>query len=169
VPGSAYVIDAAGEVLAAALDAGEGLVVPNLTEAETVIHGPRPEAVDPHDAPERAVEAVNHLLRLGAHRAIVTAGAAYAEQGPHAPRGWVSAPDVAARNPIGAGDAFAAGLGLRLESGARLDDAVMFGAAVASAHVEAPSEIEPRRVGELAGPHTPSGRARDLSPDGALT
>lgn len=157
--GSHCLIDAAGEVLAATLEAGEGIVVPNLAEAEALLDGPRPEAVHPEDAPERARDAANRLLRRGAHAAIVTAGgagAAYAEQGRSGRRGWVPAPEVAARNPIGAGDAFAAGLGLRLESGAPLDEAVAFGVAVAAAHVEAPTEqIEPERVGELTGsPHS---------------
>jgi sugar/nucleoside kinase (ribokinase family) len=66
---------------------------------------------------------------------------------------------VEARSPIGAGDAFASGLGLRLEAGAPLDRAVAFAVAVAAAHVESPNgELDRDRVAELeASPAAPAG------------
>jgi 1-phosphofructokinase family hexose kinase len=153
--GSPCVVDVAGEALAATIESGEGLVTPNLAEAESLLHGPRAEAVHAEeDPPERAQAAANQLVRAGAPSAVVTAGkagAAYAEQGPKGRHGWVTAPSVEARSPIGAGDAFASGLGLRLEAGAPLDQAVAFAVAAAAAHVEsATGELSRDRVGELA-------------------
>jgi fructose-1-phosphate kinase PfkB-like protein len=155
--GSRCVIDVAGGALAAALEDGEGLVVPNLAEAEALLYGPRSEPVQSDDdAAERGQDAANTLLRRGAWNVVVTAGragAAYAELGPRGRRGWVASPQVDARNPIGAGDAFASGLGLRLEEGAPLDAAVAYATAVAAAHVESPNgEISRERVDALAEP-----------------
>jgi 1-phosphofructokinase family hexose kinase len=137
--GSSCVIDVAGEALAATLESGQGLVTPNLAEAESLLYGPRLQAVDSEeDRPERAQQAANQLLLNGAFRAVVTAGkagAAYAQQGPRGPRGWVHAPLVEARTPIGAGDAFACALALRLEASVPLDEATRFAVAVAAAHV----------------------------------
>lgn len=139
--GSRCVIDVAGEALAATLAEGEGVLVPNLAEAESMLDGPRAQVVAPgDDAPERAMAAADALLRSGATTVVVTAGragAAFAEQGPSGPSGWVPAPAVAACNPIGAGDAFAGGLALKLEAGAALGEAVEFAAKVAAAHVGA--------------------------------
>ena len=153
--GSRCIIDVAGPALEAALDAGEGMIVPNLAEAETLIDGPRAQAVHAEgDQPERARDAAEALLRRGAVRAVVTAGsagAAYAEQGPRGLRGWVDAPRVEAASPIGAGDAFAASLGLRVEAGAPLDEAVRFATAAAAAHVESPNRhLTPERASELS-------------------
>ncbi|HEY8465831.1 MAG TPA: PfkB family carbohydrate kinase [Solirubrobacterales bacterium] len=153
--GSRAIIDVAGEALAHAIEEGEGLVVPNIAEAEIFLYGPREQAVHAEgDPPERALDAAIELLRRGAPRAVVTAGAAgaaYAEQGPNGLRGWVEAPRVNAVNPIGAGDAFAAALGLRLEAGDPLDEAVRFACAAAAAHVESPHRVLSReRAEELA-------------------
>jgi fructose-1-phosphate kinase PfkB-like protein len=151
--GSRCIVDAAGATLAATLDAGEGLVIPNLAEAEGILYGPRAEPLHPEDAPERAREAAAGLLRLGAHAAVVTAGGegvAYAERGPRGSRGWVAAPEIVAHSPIGAGDAFAAGLSLRFEARAELKQAARFAVAVAAAHVESrDGRVELQRVKEL--------------------
>lgn len=153
--GSRAIIDVAGEALAHAIEEREGLVVPNVAEAEIFLYGPREQAVHAEDdPPERALDAANELLRRGAPRAVVTAGAAgaaYAEQGPTGLRGWVEAPRVKAVNPIGAGDAFTATLGLRIEAGAPLDEAVRFACATAAAHVESAHRVLSReRAEELA-------------------
>ena len=154
--GSPSVVDVAGDALAATIESGEGIVTPNLAEAESYLDGPRAQPVDGRgEAPERAQEAVHALLRRGAFRAVVTAGragAAFAELGPFGKRGWAPAPVVDTRNPIGAGDAFAAGLGLWLEGGAALDEAAAFAVAVAAAHVESPGgELSRARVEVLVG------------------
>lgn len=146
-------LDAAGPTLAAALEEGEGLVVPNLAEAEGVLSGSRSQPVHPQDTPERALAAAGGLIYRGAYAAVVTAGAAgaaYARQGSRSV-GWVPAPPVTARNPVGAGDAFAAGLGLQLERRAKLEDAVAFAVAVAAAHVECERDgLDRDRVEALA-------------------
>jgi fructose-1-phosphate kinase PfkB-like protein len=137
--GSETVIDAAGSVLEATLEAGEGVVTPNLAEAEALLHGARSEPVHGSaDARDRALDAANRLIRRGAWRAVVTAGgggAAYAQQGPRVPGGWVAARPVEVRNPLGAGDAFAAALALCLGQGTSLEAAVVFGVEVAGDHV----------------------------------
>jgi len=157
--GARCLIDVGGAPLAALLEDGVGLITPNLTEAESLLYGARGEPVHAEETSERARAAANGLLRAGATRAVVTAGAAgaaYAEQGPGGRSGWVVAPDVVGRNPIGAGDAFAAGLGLRLEAGAPLDDAVAFAVAVAAAHVESLNgDFSLGRADELLGTPAP--------------
>jgi 1-phosphofructokinase len=154
------VVDVAGPALAATIATGEGVVTPNLAEAESLLFGSRTQAVNADDdAAERAQDAANQLLHQGAFRVVVTAGksgAAYAEQGPRSPRGWIPAPRVTAGSPIGAGDAFACGLGLRLQAGAALDDAVAYAVAVAAAHVESRAGDPGRqRVDELAKSRDP--------------
>ncbi len=153
--GSRCLIDAAGETLEAALEAREGLLLPNLAEAEGVLSGARAEPVHGENAPERAQEAANGLIARGAYVAVVTAGAAgaaYAEQGRHGRSGWVPAPAVVARDPIGAGDAFAAGLALQLEQWAPLSAAVSYAVAVAAAHVESgDAQLRRERVEALVG------------------
>lgn len=65
--------------------------------------------------------------------------------------GWVPAPQVRAHTLVGAGDAFAVGLALRLERSASLEGAVTFAAAVAAAHAEpAAGEFSRGRVDALA-------------------
>jgi sugar/nucleoside kinase (ribokinase family) len=133
------VIDAAGSVLEATLEAGEGVVTPNLAEAEALLHSPHSEPLHGDaDARDRALDAANGLIRRGAWRAVVTAGgagAAYAQQGPGVPGGWVPARPVEVRNPVGAGDAFAAAMALCLGQGTSLEAAVVFGVEVAGDHV----------------------------------
>ncbi len=160
--GSAVVVDAAREALAAALVAGPDLVTPNLEEAEGLATGRVVEQVahDPADhetVPDRALAAAATLLERGARRALVTAGehgAAYADG---TGRGrWLSAPQVRAANPIGAGDALVGGVLSALESGDATTDwegAVRHGLAVASAAVEHPvaGRVDADRVAALVG------------------
>ena len=151
--GARCVVDASGETLAATIEAGEAVVVPNLAEAETLLSGRRPEKVNPTDAPERAREAADGLLRQGAHIAVVTAGSAgvaVATGGPFGSTDWFPSPTVEAANPIGAGDAFAAALALQLEAGTLLDEAVRFAVTTAAAHVCSLSAISPLTVGAPA-------------------
>jgi 1-phosphofructokinase family hexose kinase len=139
--GARCVVDAGGETLAATIEAGEAVVVPNVAEAEAILYGRRHESVDPTDTPERAREAADGLLLRGAHVAVVTAGSlgvAVATGGPRGATRWIPAPRVELRNPIGAGDAFAAAIALKLEGGASIEDAAEFAVATAAAHVAAP-------------------------------
>lgn len=136
------IVDASGPALAATVESGDGLVTPNLTEAEGLVFGPTEHSVDGTEgSEERARDAANRLVSLGAPQAVVTAGAAgaaFAQEGPRGARGWVAAPRVRVDNAIGAGDAFACGLAMALGAGARLDDAVSNGVHVAAEFLTAP-------------------------------
>src|SRR3954451_19471804 len=171
--GIASLVDAAGKTLLRALDAAPSLVTPNLAEAEGVLGlGPGAQAVrSADDARPRALAAAEALVRQGARAAVVTAdaegaavldagggrggaaaeGAAVLDAG-GAPE-WIPAPRVAEfRNPIGAGDVFAAALAAALERGQGLAVAAREGVAAASASVESPTagELDPARMRELA-------------------
>jgi 1-phosphofructokinase family hexose kinase len=145
--GCRIVLDAAREALRQALPYGPSLVTPNLAEARAVLEGSTTSGPDtasePVDAtgdevPEAAARAAKELLDAGALAALVTAGR-YGVAGADATtRFWVSAPAVEEANPIGAGDAFAAGLAVGLERGAGLADAAVLGVATAAASVAHP-------------------------------
>ncbi len=139
--GRPSVVDAGGNVLLRALDEAPDIVCPNLAEAEAVLFGATSEAVDaPADARERAVEAARALVAGGARSAIVTAasaGAAFAGEGGRQAH-WVAAPRVSVANPIGAGDAFAAGLAVATARELPPAEVSRFAVAVASASVEHP-------------------------------
>ena len=150
------VVDASGSVLLRALDEKPEIVCPNLAEAEAVLLGATSEAVDaPVEARARSVAAARSLVDGGARTAIVTAaaaGAAIAEAGRRQVR-WVSAPAVTVANPMGAGDAFAAGLAVALARELPPGEAARFAVAVASASVEHPraGDLDASRVEALMG------------------
>src|SRR5215211_2479343 len=154
--GVATLVDAAGETLLRALDAGPSLVTPNLAEAEGVLGlGSGGQAVQSaEDARPRALAAAEALVRQGARAAVVTADAEGAAVLPEVgPAEWLPAPRVAeVRNPIGAGDVLASALAAALERGAPLGAAAREGVAAASASVESPTagELDPARMQELA-------------------
>ena len=150
--GRRSVVDAAGPALAAALHAYPDVVVPNLGEAEGVLHGRVDEAVDAApDARPRAEAAARELVRRGAEAAVVTAAAAGAAVAwDHEPV-WIDAPRVDVVNPIGAVDVLTAALAAALERGVALLDAVREGVAAASAAVEHPvaGRFDPARMRAL--------------------
>jgi 1-phosphofructokinase family hexose kinase len=131
-------VDTSGDALAGALSAQPHLVLPNLGEAEQLLGRGSGEEVDAvADARSRALAAAAALLGHGAEAAIVTAAAAGAAVVDGAGAAWLAAPSVSVRNPIGAGDAFAAGFAEALERGADLH--------------EAAGELDAARAAELAG------------------
>jgi 1-phosphofructokinase family hexose kinase len=145
------IVDANGPVLDAAVKAGADVVTPNLAEAEGLLHGHADEAVEAApDARERALAAAEELVRHGARGAVVTAAAAGAALAGPEPA-WLPAPRVTVRNPIGAGDVFAAALGAALERGAELPEAAREAIAAAAASVESPTagELDPDRMRQL--------------------
>ena len=85
---------------------------------------------------ERALAAAVELHERGAVTAVVTAGRVGAALAGAGVRLHLPAPEVAVANPIGAGDALAAGLAASLEDGHRIEDAVAYGIACAAAVVE---------------------------------
>jgi 1-phosphofructokinase family hexose kinase len=152
--GALVLVDAAGGQLAAALAVAPDVVTPNLAEAEGLLHGRADEAVEagePADARARAEQAARELVARGARHAAVTAGAAGVALAGAGGPAWVPAPAVAVRNPIGAGDSLVGGLGVALERGRPLAEAVRFGVACAAASVETHTAgaIDPARARAL--------------------
>jgi 1-phosphofructokinase family hexose kinase len=156
--GARAVVDAAGEVLRAALAAEPDVVSPNLAEAESLISGRLVEGVEPagDGVPDRAVRAAEDLLARGARHAIVSAGSrGAAAAGAEADEGalFLPAPRVHVVNPIGAGDSLVGGLVHALEQGRDWRSAAAFALATASASCERglAGGIDPARVHELHG------------------
>jgi 1-phosphofructokinase family hexose kinase len=147
-----WVLDTAGSALAAALAAGPDVVKVNAAEVEAALHGRGGAAVEAgEDAPARARRAAADLLAAGARAAVGTAGGAGVAFATPGVAGFLAAPRVTVRNPIGAGDAFTAALAGALERGLGLEDAVRAGAAAGAASVEAPAagRLDPARAAEL--------------------
>jgi 1-phosphofructokinase family hexose kinase len=150
--GALALVDASGWALAEALAARPDAVLPNLGEAEALLGRGTAEDVDAAaDARPRALAAARELVAQGAAAAVVTAAAAGAAVADGAEDSWLPAPAVTVRNPIGAGDAFAAGLAAALERGAGLAAAARAGIAAGAASVESPlaGDLDPRRAEEL--------------------
>lgn len=131
-------VDAAGAQLVHALAARPDAVTPNLAEAETVLGRPSPDGLQPppDKARARSVAAARELGKLGPHGVAVTAGAAGVAFASGDEAGWVAAPAVQVRNPVGAGDSFAAGFACARVDGAGVAEAVVAGVATAAASVE---------------------------------
>jgi 1-phosphofructokinase family hexose kinase len=150
--GVATLVDAAGDSLAAALEAGPDLVTPSLAEAEAILHGSATQPAQERSPGmrERALEAAAVLVQRGAGSSLVTVGAGVAVDR-ESERWWVNAPAVTVRNPIGAGDSLVGGLVGSLERGEDFRAALRLGVAVASASVETdlPGFIDPERVRAL--------------------
>jgi 1-phosphofructokinase len=151
--GAFAVVDAAGPVLAAALEAAD-VVTPNLAEAENVLGAATPDGVQPPaaEARRRAVAAAAALTERGPDVAIVTAGEAGAAAAFDGDATWFAAPPAReVRNPVGAGDSFAAGLAVALAAGESRVAAVEAALATAAASVETDvaGEVDPGRVAAL--------------------
>ena len=160
--GCRIILDASREALRQALPYRPSLVTPNLAEARTVLDasptsGPdgAPEPVETlgDDVRAVAITAAKELLDAGALAALVTAGRHGVAGAGGSTTFWVAAPAVAEINPVGAGDAFAAGLAVALERGAELPDAAVHAVATAAASVAHP----------IAGMLDPALQARLLS------
>ena len=124
--GVVAVVDAQGPALAHALEAAPHVVKPNRIELAATLR---------RDLPDEAAvcDAMRELRERGARRVVVTAG-----PGPTLAYDgrtfWrITAPPVTAVNPIGAGDAFTAGMVQGLLRGAGLDEACRRGSAAGSA------------------------------------
>jgi len=153
--GLTTIVDASGQTLAMALSAHPDIVTPNLFEAEALVRGAVDERVEVGevDVRERALEAAKRLRELGAVAALVTAGSAGVALASADASGWVTAPMVTVRNPIGAGDAFVAGLASALERGRAIQEAVLEAVAAGAASVETPlaGHLDPDRARALLG------------------
>jgi 1-phosphofructokinase family hexose kinase len=152
--GAVAVVDASGAALGEALAARPDAILPNLGEAEQLLGHSAGEDVDAaEDAQPRALAAARELVERGAGAAVVTAAAAGAALVDGRRAEWLPAPVVTVRNPIGAGDAFAAGFAMALEQSADLLAAARAGIAAGAASVEHPlaGALDAARARELAG------------------
>jgi 1-phosphofructokinase family hexose kinase len=137
------------------VDTGGPALRSALREAPDVVKVSRAEAAEAMQAStfEGAGALARRLSDSGARLAIVTDGphGAAATDGQHA---WaVRVPRLRARNPIGAGDAFSAGLVTALAGGQTTPDALAFAAAAAAGSVLelGAGELDPGRVAEMRG------------------
>jgi 1-phosphofructokinase family hexose kinase len=152
--GAITVIDAARDALRSCLPFGPDVVTPNLAEAEAALHGTSDEAVEAEsgDARTAAVAAARGLLDAGARGALVTVGRLGVGGADQDGAFWIAAPAVREVNPIGAGDAFVAGLAVALERGDDLRTAAICAVATGSASVAHPlaGGVDPTLVAGLA-------------------
>jgi 1-phosphofructokinase family hexose kinase len=148
------IVDAAREALVAVLAAEPDILAPNVFEAEGALGRASAELVtdDPAELRERSLAAARELARAVRQAAIVKAGAAGAAVAMKGRSWFVPAPStVTIRNPIGAGDAFVAGLAAGIARGLPLVEAVRLAVAAGSASVETlqPGALDKERVAEL--------------------
>ncbi len=142
--GVPVLIDAQKAPLRAALEEGPFLVKPNLEEVAATLNLPNSE-------PD-ARDAVAALTDAGARWALVSTGASGSLLGDDSGGLWsVEPPRVEAVNPIGSGDAMAAGFLLSLQRDASVPDAAVYGTACAAANALTPTsgEIRPDDVNAL--------------------
>jgi len=143
--GALSVVDAQGTALLEALKAKPNLVKPNRSELATTIG---------HELKDDAgvMKAMRELCGRGAQRVVVTAGKepALAFDGKNFWR--MVTPPIHAVNPVGSGDAFAAGLVSRLVRGDDLGEACRWGAAAGAANALTlmPGEVGREDVERLA-------------------
>jgi tagatose 6-phosphate kinase len=125
--GIPIILDARGEPLRLALAEEPTIVKPNKSELQETVGFVI-------DSADRLKQAMSQMLSLGAGSVVVTMGAdgAMASDG-HASY-WVHAPRVTAVNPIGSGDAFAAGLAAGLIEGKSFPECCRLGAACGAAN-----------------------------------
>lgn len=147
-------VDAAGETLAAALEAQPDVVTPNYLEAEGALFGRLGEeaGVTAEEAKRRATAAAATLAEK-ARAAIVTAGAAGAALHVDRESAWLDAPPVRVTNSVGAGDSLVGGFAAAVERGDDVRTAFVHGVATAAASVETAlaGGLDPERARALAG------------------
>lgn len=125
--GALALVDAQGPSLTTALSAGPDLVKPNRAELAATVG--RELADEP-----AVLAAMRELTERGARRVVVTAGRepTLLLDGAHVWR--IRSPQLVARNPIGSGDAFTAGVVWRLVQGDDLGEAGRWGSAAGAAN-----------------------------------
>ena len=139
------VVDAQGVALTEALAARPGLVKPNRSELAATLRRELRDGV-------ALVAGMRELGERGAQRVVVTAGKepTLAFDGQKLWR--IKSPRITAVNPIGSGDAFAAGVVWRLVRGDDLGEACRWGAAAGAANALTlmPGEVNRADVDRLA-------------------
>jgi tagatose 6-phosphate kinase len=143
--GAISIVDAQGTALTEALKAKPGLVKPNRPELAATIGCELKSGAD-------VMQAMRELCERGAQRVIVTAGRepALAFDGKIFQR--IITPRIKVVNPIGSGDAFTAGVVLRLLRGDDLGEACRWGVAAGAANAltPMPGELNRKDVARLA-------------------
>ena len=125
------VVDAAGEPLRRALASKPLVVKPNRSELAKTLDAPIESEAAYRDA-------IRQLVALGPSWAVVTEGKAGAVVSDGEQFWRVRSPKVAAINPIGSGDAVAAGLASAISRGQRLPEAAKLAVACGAANALTP-------------------------------
>jgi 1-phosphofructokinase family hexose kinase len=141
--GFRVLVDATGEQLAGALEQRPQLVKVNLAEACSAVGAPFARCRDekpaaPEDLVAEGVELCRRLVAAGAADAVVTLGAPGAIGVLGGALWQVYTRPVAAVNPVGSGDCFAAGLILALSRGQDTAAALRLAAGAAAANATSP-------------------------------
>lgn len=127
--GTRVILDTSGAALRAALDVGVFLVKPNLLELESF-------AGRTASTPEEQDALAGQLVQEGkAEAVVVSLGADGALLATRDGCLRLSAPPVAVKSAVGAGDSFVAGMTLGLSQGRRIEDAFTLGLATGTATV----------------------------------
>lgn len=124
-------LDADGDALLHAIEAGPSLTSPNQTEAERLLN--RALITRTH-----FIDASRHILAMGAKSVILSLGSRGAIGASPAGLIEVIPPRIQALSPIGAGDALAAASVWALAHGKRFDEAVRWGVAAGTASAKLP-------------------------------
>ena len=124
--GARVLLDTSGEPLRLGLEARPYAIKPNLPEVEALLGHPVEGAA-------ALVEAVDTLLRLGISLVGLSLGANGLILASADTRYWAKPPEVAAPNPVGAGDALVAGLLWTLSEGMPLAEVAAWSVAAGTA------------------------------------
>ncbi len=124
--GARALLDTSGEPLRLGLEARPYAIKPNLPEVEALLGHPVADAA-------ALVEAVDTLLKLGITLVALSLGGDGLLLATANTRVWARPPEVAALNPVGAGDALVAGLLWALSEGFPLAEVAAWGVAAGTA------------------------------------
>ena len=143
--GALALVDAQGRALTEALAGQPDVVKPNRSELAATVGRPLASAADIRAA-------MRELHARGARRVVVTAGGAAVLAFDGREFWQITPPPVVVANPIGSGDAFAAGLVAGLARGETLGEACRWGAAAGAANALTmlPGELSRADVDRLA-------------------
>jgi 1-phosphofructokinase len=124
--GARTVLDADAEALEAGLSGRPDLVKSNHHEAERLLH----RSLDEDAA---LIQAAEEMRAAGAGTAVVTAGARGAVAVSKDGSWWARPPHIDIVSAVGAGDALLAGMVMKLEEGAGMEEAMAWGTAAGAA------------------------------------
>ena len=124
--GAKTVLDADAEALEAGLTGGPDLVKSNHHEAERLLHCTL-------ESDDSIIDAAHKMRALGARTAVITAAGHGAVVVGDEGSWWAWPPPTTVVSSIGAGDALLAGMLMKLEDGAGMEDALRWGTAAGAA------------------------------------